>query len=146
SLSVEPNGTLNFQVTNANNSGASVSAPISTGQLIHVAATLDDATGMMQLYENGVIVAQQATTIRPFRDLDPASNPSIGIGNHGGYPNTPHNFPFYGLIDELSVYNRTLTPGEVLGIYKAGSSGKVLSPVAVDFPSVVEGGTATTTP
>ena len=33
--------------------------------------------------------------------------------------------PFNGLIDELSVYNRALTAGEVLDIDKAGSSGKV---------------------
>jgi hypothetical protein len=35
------------------------------------------------------------------RRPDPASNPSIGIGNHGGYPATPDTFPFHGLIDEL---------------------------------------------
>src|SRR5262249_42187202 len=146
SLSVEPNGTLNFQVTNANNSSASLAAPIATGQFIHVAATLDDATGTMCLYENGVIVAQQVTTIRPFQNLDPTQNPSIAIGNHGGYPNSPHNFPFNGLIDELSVYNRALTAGEVFGIYKAGSSGKVLSPVAVDYPSVIDGSGGASTP
>lgn len=138
-LSVEPNGTLNFGINDANNQGASVAAPIATGQFVHVAGTLDDATGTMRLYENGVIVAQQVTAIRPFRDLDPASNPSIGIGNHGGYPTSPHNFPFNGLIDELSVYNRALTPGEVFGIYKAGSSGKVVSPIAVSNPSIVNG-------
>lgn len=146
SLSVEPNGTLNFQVTDASNSSASLAAPIATGQFIHVAATLDDATGTMRLYENGALVAQQVTTIRSFRDLDPASNPGIGIGNHGGYPTSPHNFPFYGLIDELSAYNRALTPGEVLGLYKAGSDGKILSPIAVDFPSVVDESGGATTP
>jgi streptogramin lyase len=139
SLSVQPNGTLNFQVTNANNQSASLAAPIATGQFIHVAGTLDDATGTMSLYENGTLVAQQITTIRPFQNLDPTQNPSIAIGNHGGYPNSPHNFPFYGLIDELTVYNRALTPGEVFGIYKAGSSGKVISPIAVSNPSVVNG-------
>jgi hypothetical protein len=139
SLSVEPNGTLNFQVTDATNAGASLAAPIATGQFIHVAGTLDNATGTMCLYENGVIVAQQVTTIRPFQNLDPTQNPSIAIGNHGGYPNSPHNFPFNGLIDELSVYNRALTASEVFGIYKAGSSGKVISPIAVSDPSLVNG-------
>jgi hypothetical protein len=146
SLSVEPNGTLYFQVTNANNSSASLAAPIAAGQFIHVAGTLDDATGTMCLYENGAIVAQEVTTIRPFQNLDPTQNPSIAIGNHGGYPNSPHNFPFNGLVDELSVYNRALTPGEVFGIYKAGSSGKVLSPIAIDSPSVVDGSGGATTP
>jgi outer membrane protein assembly factor BamB len=148
SLSTEPNGTLNFQLTNASNHGASIAAPIATGQFVHVAATLDDATGEMKLYENGVVVAQAVTTVRPFAALDPASNPSIGIGNHGGYPNSPHNFPFYGLIDELSVYNRAISSTEVFGIYSAGSAGKVKAAnyVAADFPSVVEGAAGTTTP
>ncbi len=146
SLSVEPNGTLNFQVTDANNNSASIAAPIATGQFIHVAATLDDATGTESLYENGALVAQQVTTIRPFQNLDPTQNPSIAIGNHGGYPNSPHNFPFNGLVDELSVYNRALTPSEVFGIYKAGSDGKVISPITVDDPSVVDGSGGATTP
>jgi hypothetical protein len=49
SLSVEPNGTLNFQVTDATNASASLAAPIATGQFIHVAGTLDNATGTMCL-------------------------------------------------------------------------------------------------
>jgi hypothetical protein len=123
SLSVEPDGTLHFQVTNANNASASVAASIATGQLVHVAATLDDSTGTMSLNENGAVVAQAVTAIRPFQNLDPTQNPSIAIGNHGGYPSSPHNFPFNGLIDELTVCNRALTANEVLGIYKAGTSG-----------------------
>src|SRR5262245_66467685 len=51
-----------------------------------------------------------------------------------------------GLVDEVSVYNRALTPGEIFGIYKAGSDGKVVSPVAVDFPSGIEGAGGTTAP
>jgi outer membrane protein assembly factor BamB len=142
SLSVEPNGTLNFLVTNQSNAGTSLAAPIALGQFIHVAGTLDDATGTMRLYENGVIAAQQVTTIRPFGPLDSNSNPGVGIGNM----NPTGNGPFNGLIDELSVYNRALTSNEVLGIYQAGSDGKVLSPISVDFPSIVEGSTGTNTP
>ena len=68
---------------------------------------------------NGSVVASTVTTVRPFRDLDPASNPSIGIGHHGGYPTSPHNFVFDGLIDELSVYDRALTATEIEGIHTA---------------------------
>jgi hypothetical protein len=98
----------------------------------------------MSLYENGTVVAYGVTPNRPFRDLDPTQNPGVGIGNSNYQSN--YNVPFNGLIDELSVYNRALTPSEVLGIVKAGSSGKVLSSIAVDGPSVVEGAAATTTP
>src|SRR5262249_19869831 len=81
-----------------------------------------------------------------FQNLDATQNASIAIGNHGGYPSSPHNFPFNGLVDELSVYNRALTAGEVLGIDKAGSSGKIISPIAVSNPSVVDGSGGATTP
>ncbi|HZV06325.1 MAG TPA: Calx-beta domain-containing protein, partial [Gemmataceae bacterium] len=135
-LVIKPNGDLQFQI-NSTTGGASVEAPIPTGQFVHVAATLDDATGTMTLYENGTVVAQTTTTVRPFGALDPTQQPGVGIGNSNALSN--YDVPFNGLIDELSVYNRALTPGEVLDIYKAGSSGKVISPISVSDPSVVNG-------
>src|SRR5262249_30392329 len=91
----------------------------------------------MTIYENGAVVAQQVTTLRPFGALDPTQQPGVGIGNSNALSN--YDVPFNGLIDELTVYNRALTAGEVLGIYKAGSSGKVISPIAVTGSSVVNG-------
>jgi outer membrane protein assembly factor BamB len=144
SISVDSNGNLIFAVTNQTNVGASVAAPIALGQFVHVAATLDDGTGAMTLYENGAVVAKNVTTVRPFATLDPTQEPGIGIGNSNALDN--YNIPFNGLIDELSAYNRALTSGEVVGIYKAGSGGKVISPVSVDAPSVVDGSGGATTP
>nr|UXE45636.1 hypothetical protein Hi04_10k_c5016_00045 [uncultured bacterium] len=123
SLSTEPNGTVNFHIDSGNGT-ADISAPIPLGKFIYVAATLDDATGAMRLYLNGTLATETTTSFRPFRDLDPGSNPSIGIGNHGGYPATDHNFPFNGLIDELSVYDRALTPAQIQSIFNAGTLGK----------------------
>jgi sugar lactone lactonase YvrE len=130
------NGDLVFSVNGYPTGNTPIEAPIPTGQFVHVAATLDDATGAMILYENGAVVAQATTTVRPFGALDPTQQPGVGIGNSNA-PNS--NVPFNGLIDELTVYNRALTAGEVLGIYKAGSSGKVISPIAVSYPSIVNG-------
>jgi hypothetical protein len=143
-LSVDSNGNLYFAVDGATGTRSNIVTPISTGQWTHVAGTLDDATGLMSLYVNGNLATQSTTTIRPFANLDPTQNPAIGIGNS----NDPASFnsPFNGLIDELTVYNRALTAGEVLGIYKAGSSGKVISPIAVSNPSVVDGSGGATTP
>jgi hypothetical protein len=142
SLSVEPNGNLSFHIQPAVLAAVDLQAPIPTGQWTHVAATLDDATGLMSLYVNGALAAQTVNDRRPFANLDPTQNPGIGIGNS----NDPasYNVPFNGRIDELSVYNRALASGEVLGIYKAGSSGRVISPIAVSNPSVVAGATGTT--
>jgi hypothetical protein len=139
-LHVNPNGTLQFGISSLTN-GASVvtSTPIPLGQFIHVAGTLNDATGAMKLYINGAVVAQTVTTVRPFRDLDPTQNPAVGIGS----ANSTYNVPFNGLIDELSVYNRALTDAEVQGIHAAGADGKIRMFVAKTNP---EQGSVVTTP
>jgi hypothetical protein len=141
SLVILPNGDLQFLLTGApgtaTGGSATIEAPIPMGQFVHVAATLDDATGAMVLYENGAVVAQTVTTTRPFGPLDPTQTPGVGIGN--SYSLSEYDIPFNGLIDELTVYNRALTAGEVLGIYRAGSSGKVISPISVSDPSIVNG-------
>jgi hypothetical protein len=142
---INQSGNLQFAVTNSSNQSAGIVAPIAMGQWVHVAATLDDGTGLMTLYENGAVVAQTTTTIRPFGALDPTQEPGVGIGNSNA-PLDNYDIPFNGLIDELSVYNRALTAGEVLGIYKAGGSGKVISPIAVSNPSVVDGSGGATAP
>jgi len=81
SLTILPDGRMRFEI-DGGNGAADLWAPVSLGQLIHVAATLDDATGSMKLYQNGSLVAQQIPTIRPFRDLDPTLHPGIGIQVH----------------------------------------------------------------
>jgi hypothetical protein len=71
---------LRFQVTNANNEMAPVTAPLpGINQWIHVAGTLDDATGVIAVYINGRLAASKATNIRPFAFLDPTEAPGLGI-------------------------------------------------------------------
>ena len=72
-LDVLENGTVRFMVTSLAESTAestSVSTRIPLGQFVQVAGTLDDATGAMRLYLNGVLMSQATTTVRPFGDLD----------------------------------------------------------------------------
>ena len=134
-LSIDPNGSLYFQVENASGAAARVSAPIAIGQFTHVAATLDDATGAMTLYENGAVVARTVTTVRPFGPLDPNYHPGVGIGNYNGTIATSYNAPFYGPIDELAVYNRAISAGEVAGIYNA-AQGARSEPRAIFRPTI----------
>ena len=138
SLAVEPSGNLRFQITSSTNTTAQVEARILLGEFIHVAATLNGVTGAMSVYENGVLMAQVTTAIRPFADLDPASNPGVGIGNHGGYPGTPHNFPFNGRIDELKLYDQALTSDEVLAVYNA-SRGSQKPTLSINDVATTEG-------
>ena len=106
SMSMGLNNILSFGITDANGNSASVSAPLVYNQWWHVAGTLDGASGKLSLYTNGTLAAQITTTVRPFGDLIPGDSPGIGIGNvNDGFD----NFPFYGDIDEVSLYNRALS-------------------------------------
>ena len=123
SLSLQPNGTLAFQITDASNNIATAQTPgaLATNIWTHLAATLDGATGMMSIYVNGQLSAQTQTTIRPFGPLDPTRDPSLCIGNVSGHT---IDFPFDGWADEVSLYNRALVPSEIQSIYNAGAAGK----------------------
>jgi len=81
---------------------AEITGPIPLGTWTFVAASLDNNTGIMQLYVNGEVVAFQRSGIRPFADLDPDANPGVGIGNvqSGNY-----SAYFNGSIDEVRLYN-----------------------------------------
>ncbi|HEV2394043.1 MAG TPA: LamG domain-containing protein [Verrucomicrobiae bacterium] len=53
----------------------------------------------------------------------------LGTGMTGGWDATTGQwFPFTGVIDEASVYNRALTPIEVATLFNAGSAGKCAPP------------------
>jgi hypothetical protein len=138
-LTTTPDGKIRFQVSSLSNS-TRLEASMPLGEFVYLAATLDDVTGDASLYLNGVQMVHTVTTVRPFGNLDSASNPSIGIGNHGGYPTTPHNFPFHGLIDELKIHDQALSATDVLANFNAGK-GSLLPTISISDDSVIEGQT-----
>jgi hypothetical protein len=85
---------------------------VPVGQFSHVAAVIDTAGGVMQIYLNGQLIEVRATTSPLVANSQPLT---IGLSDRHG---------FYGLIDEPSVYNRALSQAEILSIVKAGSAGK----------------------
>ena len=97
---------LRFELSaNLNNDLADVSgtASIALGTWIHVAATYD--TNFVRVYFNGV--EDGAREVDPNRRIDDSlSNLLIGAVYTGG--GVKENFA--GLIDEVSLYNRALTP------------------------------------
>jgi subtilisin-like proprotein convertase family protein len=122
--------------------------PIQAGQWQHVAAVFEAnvawanatwPTNELRLYVNGqqltpdnnaVYLEDPANADRlateftgrfPFRDLEASFSPGVAIGNRSRADNSE---PFYGAIDELSVYGRALTGPEIAAIYTAGSAGK----------------------
>jgi hypothetical protein len=122
-MSIQPSGRLHWGITTAENTFAFVQSPgaVPTGEWLHVAAVLDGATGNMGLYVNGSLVSQTNTTLRPLRDLDANSEPTLGIGNHGG---TFHHFPYHGSVDDWALYSRALSAADIQGIFQAGAAGK----------------------
>ena len=128
-LSVEPDGFFRFHIESLVEI-VEIQAVAPLGRWIFVAATLDDTTGKMRLYVDGVLEAQTATAVRPFRDLHPSHRPAVGIGNH---PGSLRNEPFEGLIDEVEIFGRCLTGSEIAEIYEAGSAGKCKEgPVSIE--------------
>jgi hypothetical protein len=121
-------GNLSFQIDDVSNNWVEIDAPVQTNQWQHFAATFDTTNGL-RLYINGVLEAQTNTTLIPIGVLDPTQSPSVGIGNSGV---TWEDFTFDGMIDELAIYSRVLTPVEIQNIYNTGSLGKLalLSPPA----------------
>jgi subtilisin-like proprotein convertase family protein len=122
--------------------------PIHAGQWQHVAAVFEAnvawpnatwPTNELRLYLNGQqltpgnnqvyledpvnanALPTEFTGRFPFRDLDPSFSPGVSIGNRSRADNSE---PFYGAIDELSVYGRALTGPEIAAIYAAGTAGK----------------------
>ena len=86
--------------------------PADLNQFAHVVATDDGANA--SLYVNGQFLGSLPVQPNYVGDNEPR------IGNRSGSLN---EF-FSGAVDEATIYNRSLTAAEVLGLYNAGSAGK----------------------
>ena len=92
------------------------SEEIPVGEFSHVAATWDGTA--MKLYVNG----NPAGIMTPGR-IPTATTCPFFIGGWQDACGFTGGF-FHGVIDELSLYNRTLSDIEIAAIHAAGSSGK----------------------
>jgi hypothetical protein len=80
-----------------------------TNQWYHLGLTREGS--VYRLYLNGAPAATE-TNSSPI----PSANAPLTIGQ-------AEDFFMQGLMDEISIYDRALTPGEIAGIYQAGSFG-----------------------
>lgn len=76
----------------------------------HLLATLDAETGIQRIYKNGILEQETVTSIRPFRDLDPAYHPGVSIGNVQYPQGGVFNQPFNGMIQDVKIYNSVEVP------------------------------------
>ena len=93
-------------------SGTSPSTTVvTTGVWYHVAVAYDGTADISNIYINGALeVTGGATGTPPTPD-------SLGIGQRDGTNNELH-----GTLDDVRIYNRMLTAGEVLTLYNATNS------------------------
>lgn len=130
-------GSLQFQTSSASGISSSPFAPI-IGNYYHLAVT--HTGGIYTFYVNGVPMGS-VTNSTPV----PVAHAPLAFAQSGGlgYLN--------GQLDEIAIYNRALSPSEILGIYTAGSAGKcetAAAPVITTQPAnqtVTAGATVTLT-
>jgi hypothetical protein len=112
---------------------------VQPGNWMHVAVTYDGNV-TLSAYVNGALVATH-TLSAPLNTPNPSA---VTIGRQEVDPNQGFYY-FQGLIDEVSLYNRALSPAEIAAIYTAGVSGKCVPCLHIAAPTniVVSSCTAT---
>jgi hypothetical protein len=89
---------------------------VKTNVLQHVALTYDKTTGIATIYYNGAVAKQQ--TLGSFT---PQTSYELFLGHRPG-PDAVYTYA--GLLDEASLYSRSLSASEIAAIHSAGSDGK----------------------
>ncbi len=111
-------GGLHLSVTNSAGTTAYGSWPslgLSTGTWYHLVATWKASTSKANLYINDAAQAEKTTTgVTDIRNT--TNNFNLGISN---YPADANYMD--GVLDEVGIWNRVLTQGDVNGLYNSGS-------------------------
>ena len=119
-LSLSPLGDLVFETDETTaQRPEELRAPVPTladGNFHHVAATWDSAS--IRLFVDGVLVASKASQAG---SLNAAADRQFRLGSKGGLGDP---FRYTGVLDEVSVWERALTPTEIASIVTAGPTGR----------------------
>jgi len=116
---LEKNGTINYWCGSSGSdskpyAGYLMTKPLKPGQWAHVATVRDTKTGKVIWYKDGQPVSSRTLKYRPAASKNP-----LLIGK--GYVRNYH-----GLMDELAIFNRALSPKEINTIYQMGRKGLTL--------------------
>ena len=108
-LAIQADGSVAFYLNNV--FLVQSPGPIPVGQFMHVAATLDDASGSVKLFLDRAQVASTTTNQRPNTTLLTGANPGVGIGNlqSGNFAQS-----FAGTIYELRLSSTSLSTEAML--------------------------------
>jgi hypothetical protein len=113
-----PIGAIDYELgdgTNWHEALTTTQVPLNQWTLVTVAAT---ANNPLQIYFNGVAQPTVNNGTSVWTGTVAYNSEWFAIGQ-----DSASNYPFNGLIDEVQVYNTTLTAGQVQSIYNAGSAG-----------------------
>ena len=102
-------GPLQFSITTGGNGAeSSIQGPATLpSDWHHVAASIDSSTMTMRLYQNGKLVAEGETSYLP-------SDLGVTDQNYIGRSQWDDDAYYNGAIDELRIYDRALSEGELL--------------------------------
>jgi hypothetical protein len=96
--------------------GASGGTILGDGDWHHIAAVRDAGAGLLRIYVDGV--EEGSTSASYGSGFDSATEP-VTIG----WLNRSSGYHYLGLADEVAIYHRALTPGEILQHYSDGLLG-----------------------
>jgi len=91
--------------------------PLSTYQWNHVVITLGGGT--FKMYINGVLDKNVATS----GGISPLSTGALLIGSRATATGPQSNSYFNGFIDEVAIFDRVLSDGEILALYNSSNTG-----------------------
>jgi RHS repeat-associated protein len=125
-LAVTNGGTLRFYLAGTGGCRAvdTVNSVLSASVWTHVAATFNPAGQVMKIFVNGaeVPVTLDAVCNNTIASIFDSTTP-VRLGALIGGSGQIGAF-FSGLVDEVDLYNRVLTPDEIAAIYYVGAFGK----------------------
>jgi Concanavalin A-like lectin/glucanases superfamily/Immunoglobulin I-set domain len=106
-----------FYFRNATGASTALTTPVPpNGLWQHVVATYDGRFTTMCVYVNGQLVA--SNTAAPATLLVDNGH-EVSIGNRESSTVSGYNLPFNGTIDDVRIYNRTLSAGDVQTLYSS---------------------------
>jgi Concanavalin A-like lectin/glucanases superfamily len=121
-------GNDSWQDTRNEASNGGVQSAKFGGKLTHYVLTWDGATSMFKVYANGVKISnpewEARGTTGPLNFTTP-TKPLIGAWgtNISGTPDS-WQVPMTGLLDEIRVYNKALSDGDISSLYQLESAGR----------------------
>jgi len=105
-----------IRVVGGSGSTITVANSITLNTWQHIVYTFDSIERKIRLYRNGIEMSYDTQTTAPA--AYGFSGKPFWIGDN----NNPFVDPFDGIIDEVRIYNRALSPDEIKRLYKIGST------------------------